>query len=109
LRSANTDAVQNRAQVNAEIRSIARIAGLGQEFVDGLIDRGASADEARRAAFDELARRGGGALRTGQTRVEVSKAMTIRSCEPATWAKRSMHGSIRQKPRTQTRAAVRRT
>jgi hypothetical protein len=67
----NTDAVQNRAQVNAEIRSIARIAGLGQEFVDGLIDRGATADETRRAAFDELARRGGGALRTEQTCVEV--------------------------------------
>lgn len=67
----DTDAVQNRAQVNAEIRSIARIAGLGQEFVDGLIDRGATADETRRAAFDELARRGGGTLRTEQTRVEV--------------------------------------
>lgn len=67
----NTGTVQNRAQVNAEIRSIARIAGLDQEFVDGLIDRGVSADEARRAAFDELARRGGGTLRTEQTRVEV--------------------------------------
>ncbi|MCZ7641882.1 MAG: Mu-like prophage major head subunit gpT family protein [Pseudorhodoplanes sp.] len=67
----HADAAQNRAQVNAEIRSIARIAGLSQEFVDGLIDRGASADEARRAAFDELARRGGGALRTEQTRIEV--------------------------------------
>jgi hypothetical protein len=39
--------------------------------VDGLIDCGASADEARRAAFDELARRGGGTLRTEQTRVDV--------------------------------------
>jgi hypothetical protein len=67
----NADAVQNRAQVNAEIRSIARIAGLGQEFVDGLIDRSATSDEARLAAFDELARRGGGTLRTEQTRVEV--------------------------------------
>jgi hypothetical protein len=67
----NTEAAQNPAQVNAEIRSIARVAGLGQEFVDGLIDRGASADGARRSAFDELARRGGGALRTEQTRVEV--------------------------------------
>lgn len=67
----NTDVGQNRGQANAEICSIARIAGLGQEFVDGLIDRGATADEARRAAFHELARRGGGALRTEQTRVEV--------------------------------------
>lgn len=67
----DTDAPRNRAQVNAEIRSIARIAGLGQEFIDGLIDRGATADEARRAAFDELARRGGGTLRTEQTHVEL--------------------------------------
>lgn len=67
----NADAVQNRAQVNAEIRSIARIAGLGAEFADPLIDRAASADEARRAAFDALAQRGGGPIRTEQTRVEV--------------------------------------
>jgi len=36
--SDSADTVQNRAQVNAGIRSIARVAGLGQEFVDGLID-----------------------------------------------------------------------
>ncbi len=60
----------NRATVNTEIRSIARVAGLDQAFVDGLIDRNASADEARREAFDTLSRRGPN-LRTEQTRVEI--------------------------------------
>jgi hypothetical protein len=63
--------IETRAQINAEIRSIARIAGLCAEFVDPLIDRAASADETRRAAFDALAQRGGGTIRTEQTRVEV--------------------------------------
>lgn len=66
--------IETRAQINAEIRSIARIAGLGAEFVDPLIDRAASADEARRAAFDALAQRGGGPIRTEQTRVEVGES-----------------------------------
>lgn len=60
----------NRASINTEIRSIARVAGLDQAFVDGLIDRNASADEARRAAFDTLTHRGG-TIRTEQTRVEI--------------------------------------
>lgn len=60
----------NRASVNTEIRSIARVAGLDQTFVDGLIDRNASADEARRAAFDTLTQRGGN-IRAEQTRVEI--------------------------------------
>lgn len=63
--------IETRAAINAEIRSIARIAGLGTEFADPLIDRAASTDEARRAAFDTLAQRGGGPIRTEQTRVEV--------------------------------------
>ncbi|MGH6989721.1 MAG: prohead protease/major capsid protein fusion protein, partial [Stellaceae bacterium] len=63
--------IETRAAINAEIRSIAHIAGLGAEFVDPLIDRAASADEARRAAFDALAQRGGGTIRTEQTLVEV--------------------------------------
>lgn len=69
--NAGTDEVQTRAAINTEIRSIARVAGLDQAFVDGLIDRQADADEARRAAFEELARRGGGDIRTEQTRVEL--------------------------------------
>jgi len=69
--NAGTDKVQTRAAINTEIRSIANVAGLDQSFVDGLIDRQANADEARRAAFDELAKRGGGNIRTEQTRVEI--------------------------------------
>ena len=69
--NAGADDIQTRAYINTEIRSIARVAGLNQAFVDGLIDRQADADEARRAAFEELARRGGGDIRTEQTRVEL--------------------------------------
>ena len=69
--NAGADNIQTRATINTEIRSIANVAGLDQGFVDGLIDRQANADEARRAAFDELAKRGGGDIRTEQTRVEI--------------------------------------
>jgi hypothetical protein len=68
------DPAATRVAVNAEIRTVARVAGLDQAFVDTLIDRGASADEARRAAFDELAKRGGGDLRTERTRVELGES-----------------------------------
>jgi hypothetical protein len=100
----NTDAVQNRAQVNAEIRSVARIAGLGQEFIDGLIDRGASADEARRAAFDELARRDGGTLRTEQTRVEVIEShgdpqVLVRHMGEALYARINPQHQLSEPPR----------
>jgi len=68
------DAVQTRATINTEIRSIANVAGLDQSFVDGLIDRQADAGEARRAAFDELAKRGGGEIRTEQTHVDIGES-----------------------------------
>lgn len=70
-----SDAVQTRATINTEIRSIANVAGLDQSFVDGLIDRQADADEARRAAFDELAKRGGGDIRTERTRVDIGESL----------------------------------
>ena len=68
------ETVTTRAQVNAEIRSIARVAGLGQEFVDTLIDRQASADDARHAAFEELAKRSSQSLHTAHTLVEVGQS-----------------------------------
>jgi hypothetical protein len=68
------DPAATRAAVNAEIRTVARVAGLDQAFVDTFIDRGASADDARRAAFNELAKRGGGDLRTERTRVELGES-----------------------------------
>ena len=61
---------QTRAAVNAEIRSIARIAGLDQSWVDGQIDAEADADAARRAAFEALAHRSSPAIRTEQVRVD---------------------------------------
>ncbi|CAO3355505.1 prohead protease/major capsid protein fusion protein [Azospirillum palustre] len=53
-----------RAAVNAEIRSMARVAGLDQAWIDGQIDGGATVDAARTAAFAELTRRGGVTITT---------------------------------------------
>ncbi|TCT05391.1 Mu-like prophage major head subunit gpT [Tepidamorphus gemmatus] len=65
---------QTRAAVNSEIRSIARIAGLDQAWVDGQIDGNADADGARRAAFEALARRSSPAIWTEQVRVEMGES-----------------------------------
>ena len=69
-----TDTVRTRAGANAEIRSVARIAGLDQSWVDGQIDAGADADTARRAAFEELANRSAPAIRSEQVRVELGES-----------------------------------
>jgi len=65
---------QTRAEANAEIRSIARIAGLDQTWIDGQIDGGADPDTARRAAFEALANRSAPAIRTEQVRVEMGES-----------------------------------
>lgn len=62
---------QTRAAINTEIRSIARIAGLDQSWIDGQIDAAADADTARRAAFEALANRSAPSIRTEQVRVEM--------------------------------------
>lgn len=68
------DPLTTRAAVNAEIRSIARVAGLDQTWIDGHIDSGSDADTARRAAFDALASRSNTApIRTEQVRVEMGE------------------------------------
>ena len=65
---------ETRAEANAEIRSIARIAGLDQSWIDGQIDSGADPDTARRAAFEALAQRSAPAIRTEQVRVEMGES-----------------------------------
>lgn len=62
---------ETRAAANAEIRSIARIAGLDQSWIDGQIDGGADPDTARREAFEALAKRSAPTIRTEQVRVEI--------------------------------------
>ena len=62
---------QTRAAINTEIRSIARIAGLDQTWIDGQIDAATDADSARRAAFEALATRSAPTIRTEQVRVEM--------------------------------------
>ncbi|KKL79886.1 hypothetical protein LCGC14_2010350 [marine sediment metagenome] len=58
-----------RAAIDTEIRTIATVAGLDTAFADDLITRQASPDEARRAAFDALAQRGGPELQTQAPRI----------------------------------------
>ncbi len=65
---------ETRAATNAEIRSIARIAGLDQSWIDGQIDGGADPDTARRAAFEALAKRSAPSIRTEQVRVEMGES-----------------------------------
>lgn len=65
---------QTRAAINTEIRSIARIAGLDQTWIDGQIDAAADADTARRAAFEALASRSAPTIRTEQVRVEMGES-----------------------------------
>ncbi|MBA3911193.1 MAG: peptidase U35 [Rhodobacter sp.] len=65
---------QTRATINTEIRSIARIAGLDQSWIDGQIDAAADADSARRAAFEALASRSAPTIRTEQVRVEMGES-----------------------------------
>lgn len=52
------DQNQDPAQHRAEIRTIARAAGLPAEWADAQIDADASVTEARAAAFDEIQKRG---------------------------------------------------
>ncbi len=66
--------VQTRATINTEIRSIARIAGLDQSWIDVQIDAAADADTARRAAFEALATRSAPTIRTEQVRVEMGES-----------------------------------
>ncbi|HVL18479.1 MAG TPA: prohead protease/major capsid protein fusion protein [Gemmatimonadales bacterium] len=67
-------AAQTRAEANAETRSIARIAGLDQSWIDGQIDGGVDPDTARRAAFEALANRSAPSIRTEQVRVEIGES-----------------------------------
>ena len=77
-RSASTVPAGNeatrRAVINTEIRSIARIAGLDQSWIDGQIDVAADADTARRAAFDALANRSAPMIRNEQVRIEMGES-----------------------------------
>lgn len=75
--------VLTRAQINAEIRSIAATAGLPATWADAQIDAEAAPDAVRRAAFDAMAQRG--AQPAPRTRVEVGTDHT----DPRTIATRA--------------------
>ena len=53
----NTDNTQTRAQINSEIRSIAKTASLDQAWIDSQIDADAILDQVRAAALDAMSKR----------------------------------------------------
>lgn len=55
-----------RAQVNAQIRSVAELAGLDDTWANGQIDREASIEDARAAAFEAMRTRATPTIRTQQ-------------------------------------------
>ena len=63
--------IADRAAVNGEIRSIARLSGLDQAWVDAQIDGNATAEAARQAAFDALATRAAPAGQVRNTSISV--------------------------------------
>jgi hypothetical protein len=75
-------AVQTRAQVNAEIRSIARTTGLDDAWANGQIDAEATLDAARAAALTEMQKRGqaaGGIRSTATVGQDNNDPVSIRS------------------------------
>jgi HK97 family phage prohead protease len=71
---ADRAAVQARAKINEQIRSIGELAGLDRAFADSQIDAGSSVEEARAVAFDLMTKRTAraGAIRTATATVGFS-------------------------------------
>ena len=71
LENQEDTARQTRAQVNAEIRTMAQTAGLTRAWADEQIDAESSLDDARQAAFDAMRQRSSDTTRTTRTTVNV--------------------------------------
>ena len=71
LENQEDTARQTRAQVNAEIRTIAQTAGLTRAWADEQIDAESSLDDARQAAFDAMRQRSSDTTRTTRATVNV--------------------------------------
>lgn len=63
--------IETRAEVNTAIRSIARLSGLDQSWIDGQIDAGVTEDQARAAAFEAMRARSVSTDPVRTTRVEI--------------------------------------
>lgn len=102
-RAAPGAGTNTRAAINQEIRTIARVSGLPTIFADNLIDQGASAEDARAAAFTELARRSGGAISTTPARVEFvgthDSPAAVRAAMSGALAARLLPGRIKPEGR----------
>lgn len=67
----NDQAALNRAEVNRQIRELAGLARVEQGVTDGLIDRGATVEQARAELFDALVQRSAGGQQIRHHRVEM--------------------------------------
>lgn len=73
--------IETRAAINAEIRGLAKTFSLGADWSDALIDRGATAEDARSAALAEMQVRA--------ARAPLVQVMTDRTGDPGEFAKRA--------------------
>ncbi|TKV73347.1 peptidase U35 [Bradyrhizobium elkanii] len=88
----DTTQVQTRAEINTEIRSIARLAGCNQAWIDAQIDTGATAEAARLAAFEAMRSRSNDASTISNTSASVGTDFTdpefrARTIGEALWAR----------------------
>ena len=87
-----------RSAVNAEIRSIARTAGLAQAWIDGQVDAEATLDQARAAALAEMQRRSqttAGIRSTLQVGEDHGDPVAIRSAMADALAHRLAPGAVK--------------
>jgi len=66
-RPEDSDQTQTRADINREIRSIAKDLGLSQRWIDNQIDAEPTTDEVRASAFAEIRKRPGPIIRSTST------------------------------------------
>jgi len=70
---------QDRAAINRQIRSLGTRAGVGDDVINDLVDRGASLDDARNTLFDNLISRGAVSLRASSGTALDDPAVFVRA------------------------------
>lgn len=87
-------AVQTRAQINAEIRSIAKTTGLDDAWANGQVDAEATLDQARAAALDAMSKRST-TVSNIQIGVDHTDPTAIRSAMAGALAHRLAPGAVK--------------
>jgi len=85
-----------RAEINSEIRSIAKTAGLDQAFIDAQIDADANLDQVRSAALEAMqARNAAGTVRNAHIATDHTDPTAIRSAMADALAHRLAPGAVK--------------